>query len=786
MDVLQWILGLEHIRLREADEIVLRFSSPPSKWVMLFGAIAAVMFVAFAYLRRHVPTRWRAPLFALRLAALMLALFVCGRPVLVLPRTTVEPSCVAILLDESASMAVVDPVPTADGPPSSGADTRWRRAVASLTRPQIGFIDRISPRQRVGVWTFGDETTPIFPFSDVAFEASDASVLEGATPDQPRSDLVGALSTVFAQTGGRRLAAVVVVSDGRDTVGGAMDPICLEAAARQAPVHGVVVGSPTPRLDIGVESVWAPSDVFVRDAVSVEFRLSARGVLDDTELAVELRDAETEETLATDVVTVAAGGQSLNGRLPYHPPTVGTRRLAVVVRPPAGERSVDNNEDFVTVTAHDATMGVLYVESEPRFEYRYLKNLLLRESNIVSSCLLLRASADFRQDGSRPISNFPRSVEELRPYDVMILGDVDPRGEWLTPVQSRLVADFVSAGGGLIVLAGEQYTPHAWRHTSWEALLPIRLDPHAAAGPRDMTAEFAMKLTPLGAGHPILSVASRGISGRAAVDELPGMYWYAPVKGAMPATTVLAVHPADTAEGEPMPLLVAGRVGEGRTLFVGTDDLWRWRTLGGEAFYEGFWIQAIHSLARARKLQSTSPWRLETDRRRYELSQPVHVNLTAADAGGKPLPTSAAVVGRDESGAPIQRVTLRPAAGGAALSASFVPRSSGAWTLTVEPGSEDGRRLSPSCHVTVVATETELRRLEADPARLQEIARQTGGRLFQLDPADLERLAAVLPDRRLERADDLEEPIWDSPAVLLAFVAVIGAEWMIRRLLGMA
>src|SRR5690606_5491753 len=71
--------------------------------------------------------------------------------------------------------------------------------------------------------------------------------------------------------------------------------------------------------------------------------------------------------------------------------------------------------------------------------------------------------------------------------------------------------------------------------------------------------------------------------------------------------------------GGPLPVLVLGTAGRGRTLALTTDTSWRWgMTTGGltgdASAYERFWDRAVRWLARDPALE---PARVTTDRERY-------------------------------------------------------------------------------------------------------------------------------------------------------------------------
>src|SRR4029453_5528316 len=109
-------------------------------------------------------------------------------------------------------------------------------------------------------------------------------------------------------------------------------------------------------------------------------------------------------------------------------------------------------------------LRVLYVEGYPRWEYRFVKELIRREKSIESSVMLISASSDFAQEGNVPITRLPRSPEEFAAYDVVILGDV-PAG-FFSPEQLEMLRDHVAErGAGLLCIAGERAVPSSYART---------------------------------------------------------------------------------------------------------------------------------------------------------------------------------------------------------------------------------------------------------------------------------------------------------------------------------
>jgi hypothetical protein len=150
---------------------------------------------------------------------------------------------------------------------------------------------------------------------------------------------------------------------------------------------------------------------------------------------------------------------------------------------------------------------VLYIEGPPRYEFRYLKTLLERESaedksnkTIDLRVVLLSADDDFAKEDKSALVEIPPR-RELFDYDVLILGDVDPQDP---KINNRLqdLADFVlERGGGFLMIAGENFSPHAYKDTALGAVLPIESVQEPPADEGDREDGFRPVLTAEGMNH---------------------------------------------------------------------------------------------------------------------------------------------------------------------------------------------------------------------------------------------------------------------------------------------
>ena len=110
---------------------------------------------------------------------------------------------------------------------------------------------------------------------------------------------------------------------------------------------------------------------------------------------------------------------------------------------------------------------MLLVDSEPRYEFRYLKNYLEREETIDLNVVLLSSDPEYSEQDRSALPTFPAAKDELFAYDVVLIGDADP--SFLSAVadaEPRRVRH--REGGGILFIAGENFNPLSYRGTPLE------------------------------------------------------------------------------------------------------------------------------------------------------------------------------------------------------------------------------------------------------------------------------------------------------------------------------
>ena len=470
------------------------------------------------------------------------------------------------------------------------------------------------------------------------------------------------------------------------------------------------------------------------------------------------------------------------------------------VRQP-GELDEEDNVRTREVSVLDAKINVLYVEGYPRWEYRYIKNEMIRDKSVNISCVLTSADPTFAQEHTDlaargeaakykyfPFNQFPNTLEQLMECDVVLFGDVDPRQ--FADSQLQLIYDFVNKkGGGFGMIAGPQASPGAYRNTPLEAVMPVTVvNPPPAGWPTEAITEgFRPVLTKDGAASSFFRFFNdKAVNDKYIKDQLQPLFWYRRGIIAKPGSEVYAEHPTDLGpDGRKAPLLVLGRFGAGRTLFSAFDDSWRWRFYTGESIFDTYWIQQLRYLARSKKLGQKAVT-YSPDRNVYELGEQVHLSLRVMDPEIlKQLSPKIEVQVKDEKTDQIVRtVTLQNSPSQPDYyTASFSADRVGHFRLDVRDDTVN-RVAHLDEMIEVIIPKLELAEPQVDRTLLSHVASETGGVAMNLAEARA-KLADLIQSAARTMAPSDDHALWDKPIVMLLFVLLLTSEWVLRKVFGM-
>jgi hypothetical protein len=815
----------------ESTSTTLEFDWPESArdWVLFAGFALAIIYVVWMYVRdtRALSPLWTVWLTALRLAVIAALVVIALNPQQRTQKDAYRPSQVALLVDTSTSMQQ-----SATDPRSSGEEAPESRA-AAVHKLLAGspLVQELQKLHHVDLYTFDSDLSeslhrfetdydPRHTAADEQASANGASETAEVQPPvdwdallQPRGNstrLGDAVDKLLAELKGKTLSGIVIVSDGASNVGRDVGPA--NERAKNAGVRLVVVGvgGTEPPLNIQIARVIAPTDVQLPQAADARdgqdmFELTAfiqsqglGGRTVQVELLRKFADDEESVVIGSKEVTLPEGADPATVTFEEVADRKGAVDYTLRVVTPAGVRESrdDDNEQTRTINVFDEPLKVLLVAGGPMKDYVFAKNALYRHRSMQVDVWLQTGEPGISQDANEILFEFPKTREDLFQYDVIVA--FDPDWEQIPGESQEMLEDWVSdEGGGLILVAGDVYTPllaaaldNAENADSLQpiaALYPVLLEElRYGIGATDRADEsFPIGLTQDGEAAGFLQLEDEP----AAEDvwEQFRVFRCYPTRGRKGGTTVYAEFTDPLARGQDgQPVLLAGqRYSQGHTIYLGSPEIWRLRSVD-EEYYDRFWIKLVRKAGEGRTRRGIQGNMLILEGRDYDVGQTVpvrarvlnsqfealdqdRVSIEVYDPTGKPL-VPALVLTRDPN---------RPAE----YTGDFLAALPGRYKLELPvPDSRD----VVTADVNVTLPALEMSELRQNVTVLTKLTEGTGGGYVSIDDA-LARVPALLPNMGQQIIIDQQlRELWDRQWVLFLLVALLGAEWLTRKLLKLA
>ena len=737
----------------ENGELVLASGWPV--WLLAAGVAAAAAAIAVSLSRRRdtlsVPRLAAIGLLQVAMVAVILTLL--WRPSLSTQTLRTQENSVALLLDTSASMSY-----------GEGEESRLQQAVAAL---DDGALDDLAELFEVRLYAFAGASEAIDALTDVP-----------APGDTTR--IGSALVDVLREARSSALGAVVLISDGADNSGELDTARLAEIAGYGVPVHAVGVGRESIPEDIELESVAVSDQVMPGSRISaqVSIRYAEPG-------EARLRVYDGDAVMASEPVTLPAGAGITTRWVEFDVGEAGVKDLRFSLDPLPGEGNVTNNTRYRTVVVPEARRSILYVEGEPRWEYKFIRRAL-DEDPAVRLASLLRTTPNkfYRQGIDSPDElegGFPEDRETLFQYDGLVIGSFSAAG--LTEEQQEHIRDFVSErGGSLLMLGGRRgLADGGWGNSVVAEALPVQLPDLDAAS--FMRVPVPVELTAEGQESLVTRLDADRETNRELWLGMPDIADFQYVGAVKPgAVTLLEAEVRGTAQ----PLLVHQRFGRGQVYVLASGGTWRWQMQlpSEDQRHETFWRQILHALV------SATPERvvLTAERPYYVDEDEVVLRARVRDGGFEPVGNASvelSVSGDAFAGDPAaaEPVLMQPVSGEpGAYEATVLADAAGLYRFeaSAEVGEETLGRAGYS--VRRATGVSEHFQIQQNRPLLERVASLTGGRYFtlgQLDelPETIQFSEAGIVERELL-------DLWNMPFVFLLLLLLKAGEWVLRLFWG--
>lgn len=846
-NLLEWILGNDPDR---AGTPKLQWVNMPESWgvFVLVTVVAAIIFGVFWMYRREIntcPMPFKLLMGGLRLSVLLVLLIMYLKPSVFYQQVNEIKPTIPMLRDSSLSFDRGDKYRDKDqanqlakltglqADEIESGQVKRSTLVNQAFRKNPELLERLRDKGAIRVINFSDGNTPVAVIpANVKNEtakkedetASDEDAAQGSDETETQTGLIrktipdldaNGLGTDIWQAlrealdDPTRLSAVVLISDGQHN--GSEDPleIARKAASQGIPIFVIGVGDPNPPKNLAVTEVYVRDKAYPDEPFEIEAVLQTTQVGDDgmpSRIEVQLIQQKVDsrtgkpgvpEKVKVKDVNVPENGGRIRVDFDHILNQPGKYVYTVQVDPLDDETETDDNSRVTSeMEVVDEKVKVLLISGEASWDYQHVYKLLQRDQTIALSCWLQSMDETRPQDGNEPISELPRTINELGQYNVVLL--MDPNPEEFDDKWMDLLKDFCKfKAGGVLFMAGPQYTSEFVtmnRLKGARELLPVRfgdtefIDTIEALASAKDNKPGQMLVVNHNLDHPVMSFRSDPAETQKIWALMPGIYWSFPTIAAKPTARVLLERGDQVnAEGN-QPLMVAGRYGAGSVLYLGFQGTWRWRPVGVQAqYFDRFWIQVVRYLVETRSLQGSRRGFIDTEKTEFELGDRVLLVGRVLDEQFKPskVPIHKAIVRAEDGRTQTIEMKLLPNQEGS-YEGTFVAQRIGNFEATIQfvGGDSEGKLIDPIAF-RVVPPSAESGAYWLNQKLLSEIATLSGGQYFPLE--QLDKLPGVLPTL-VTRAEfnSPPKPLWDMNKYLRWLfyglpVGLLTIEWILRK-----
>ncbi|HWB59486.1 MAG TPA: hypothetical protein VG733_08340 [Chthoniobacteraceae bacterium] len=586
----------------------------------------------------------RAFLASLRVALIGLFILLLVKPVLMLTINQPIREKLLVLIDTTQSMTIKD---------RRGSDDDQKRAAiaAGLIAPSAGLngsapgdgkwnsasradlINAIAGNSQLNLWSRLQEKADL-DFYSMDREAKSIGAPRKAEGEDTHIDLDSAkdffqkvqyngdetalgdsLQKVLAENRGQPVCGIMLITDGGNNTGVAPEEIAQLAKDDGLPLYLYGVGITKPK-DIVVHDISGSRGVFVKEHAEFNVKVRGSGYAGETAKLVLKADGKV-----VDTQDITLSDNDAEYKLGYNPQEKGEATVEASIDPRPDESDTDNNAVSTKVRILDTKVDVLYIEGDPRWDFRYLLAQLQRDRRLNVKCALLNGDPDLGTEANSPfLKGLPSDRAEIVSNKIIILGDVDPAE--LGQARMKLLNEWVSdMGGGLIFLSGPRYNPFHYAGTPLEPLLPVELLQGLTEGQYAANSwpPIQLKLTPSGEASDVMKLSDDPDLNRKIWNSFTGVRWTARVAKARPTAQVFLEdsRPALASRDDLMPVIAQQQYGKGLVMYFGTDETYKWRSTIGEKFYIRLWDQVIQSFSLDRQLGASARTQLKVEKPVY-------------------------------------------------------------------------------------------------------------------------------------------------------------------------
>ncbi len=732
----------------------LAFQLLGSRWWFILFILAAGAGAYYAY-KNVAPDKYSTGLVVLRALTFTVLAFIFLRPVLNISTVLPQESYMAVVIDNSESMKIKD-----DGQVSRGEQLLKQFEATK-------FFDRLQDKFKVRIYRFDRDAERI--------EKPDRLNFEGK-----RTRLEAATDLLNQELGTVPLSGVVLITDGSDNASKQWTESLSRLESRKIPFYTVGVGSENITHDAEIVKVTAPRETLKESTAVVDVSYRSHGFAGRK---ATLYVRENGVLLKSEEVTLPADGQISEKTIDLPVKNEGTRLFSFSLQAPDDRIPENNTLDSLVEIKNDHPQ-ILYIEGEPRWEFKFLRRAIQDDPNIRLVTLLRSSQNKFYRQGidkeEMLAEGFPKKREELFQYKGLIFGSIE--STFFTQDQLKNVVDFVSTrGGGYLMMGGRNsFAGGKYQNSPIADILPVQM---ATEDRIPIIGRLKLAITDYGRTHPLMKLSPDASANTKQWSDLPPLNDFNKTLDAKVGGIVLARGQSDQ-RGNVDPILLAyQRYGRGRTMAFTSGSSWRWQMEMDheDQTYELFWKQILRWLVNT----SPDPVMITSDKDTYLPGESVRLSSEISNKSFE----------RMNNAKVIAKVT-NPAGITESVAMDWNGAQEGTYQSELnvtEPGiyhvDVEAAQGSENLGTNRTAFQVQDRPVEYYDALLntrllQSVATATGGRYYPLS-----RIGDVPDDAVYVEGETSfveQKELWDVPFLFMLVCMTLAGEWFWRKKRGLA
>lgn len=713
-------------------------------WVILLCLLFWV--ASYLYYRRTTPPQSklvRSVLLFLRIVSLSALFLSLAQPVLKMTSLKTIKKKGAVLVDRSHSMTL----------PLNGSGTEIRSGVVN---------DLLS----------GNMFAPLRDNLDLEYFA----LAESLTVAESTETLTGTATDFGAAFDKLKMISslnrhdyVFLLSDGRVTLG---DNPKASAASFGRPIHTIAIGDSIRKDDIALTDLTYNKIMYVGKKSEIEAEIAQSGIAGDQ---LNLRLSQNGRILTQISVTAPGDGKSGRHKLSLTPTQPGKMIVNVAISGGESDQNLANNSRTIVLNVLKSRLELLLYSSSLNQEYAFLKRFLNGRPEYAVTSVIdapgMKADVSLRL-GQR----FPNSLEKLNRYDLIIM--IDPNLSRLNNQVNNITSYLSERGGGLLVLAGENYFDSA-PNSRLEKIFPLAVSSWKTGG--IMYGDYNLVPDARMIFHPALKLADAREEIYERWQNQPPFKQILPIDSLRSSAVTLAYYNSASDRLKSCGLAYR-RLGPGKILFSTASPFWHWAFypigVGGDAVLYADFFEAV-----IRWLTISD----ESDRINFkpvsELFQNGEQTIfsgTAYDMGFRPITGGSGdlIIVSSAGDSSLTRILPDPTrSAGYIAEVGILPPES--YSYRAELFAEDIRLGRFEGKFAVSAIDRELAFGSVDWNLLSEMSSNSGGQFATYK--DISPIIEGIDTKPTSIEESNEYRLWDNLVMLLIILVALCAEWIIRK-----